>query len=118
MDLAAVCQSVITNMERVGSIKRCRLARHAAHFAGGLDSEVAVVSLLAPVRGELKRAQRGQALPVEQQSERGRVERVAHRAQVADAERRLCGQSVVIFREQVRVKATLRVLGLGLGLVP
>ena len=62
MDLAAVCQSVITNMERVGSIKRCRLARHAAHFAGGLDSEVAVVSLLAPVRGELKRAQRGQAL--------------------------------------------------------
>ena len=46
----------------VGSIKRCILARHAAHFAGGLDSEVAVVSLLAPVRGELKRAQRGQAL--------------------------------------------------------
>ena len=75
-------------MDMVGSIKRCILARHAAHFAGGLDSEVAVVSLLAPVRGELKRAQRGQALPVEQQSERGRIERVAHRAQVADAERR------------------------------
>ena len=33
-------------MDMVGSIKRCILARHAAHFAGGLDSEVAVVSLL------------------------------------------------------------------------
>ena len=64
------------------------MARHAAHFAGGLEREVAVVNLLALVRGELKRAQRREGVLVEQRCQRGRIEGVAHRAKVADVEPR------------------------------